>query len=115
MRLPILRTLCALGVAALVAAGAPLAQTHAASVTASPLSVELYCPAAGLLCEAYAAGGSGVYSFEWTNARDPYQDGAYSGAYRICPAGQYGVVVEVTVSDGAAIATAGVAAVCRRT
>jgi hypothetical protein len=83
------------------------------SLLAVPLSVSLSC---GLymdfggygthVCDAYGSGGSGEYSYSWTNAYEFYYAGYWSQAEVDCYAYGYGfnwpvdVWVTVTDSDG---------------
>lgn len=88
----------AIAVAGSVGAGAP---TSAATATpsASTLSVEMFCQDSGSSCEAYATGGSGGYTFTWTNAIEWRRESDYSAAVPQCSRFNKGVWVKVSVTD----------------
>ena len=90
--------------AALIAAGVAVGAAPvqgAAGPAATPLGVYLTCDPG--FCEAYAEGGTGGYTYEWTNATELSDVGAYSTAYPNCPTGTgphtWYVYVNVTVRD----------------
>lgn len=68
---------------------------------AAPLSVTLNCDP--MICEAWADGGTGVYSFSWENASEQGEHGAFSSADPYCLPGSgpgaWYTYVRVTVTD----------------
>lgn len=96
--------------AALLAAGLGAGWPEARASGAAPLSVTLDC--GDPVCVAEAAGGTGSYSFTWTNAHERYDSNGFSTADPICPGypdfpDSY-VYVSVTVTDSSgATASAG--------
>ncbi len=95
MRHSILRTLIVLCVAGVLAAGSGVAPAAASN----PLDVTLSCLPDALLCEAYASGGSGSYTFTWTNASEYYTEPGYSEAYPHCFDYVSGLLIKVKVTD----------------
>lgn len=68
----------------------------------TPLSLTALCE--GIYCEAYAEGGSGPYSFTWTNMTEMFDADGYSAAQLNCPFyGQKLVTVTVTDSNGSTV------------
>lgn len=109
---PILRTLCAVALAGSLGEAAPTSVATAPLVT-STLSVELSCRDDGSSCEAYATGGSGGYTFTWTNAIEWRNEYGYSAAIPQCTEIMRGVFVQVTVADSAGgTTTEGIGARC---
>jgi hypothetical protein len=71
-----------------------------ASTPSSPLFLSMNCENG--YCEAVASGGSGVYSFSWTNAWEISEDMFLSSAEPACyTSGTITVSVRVTDSNGA--------------
>lgn len=92
-----------------------LAAALGATAPATPLSVSMTCSSG--LCEAWADGGTGVYTFTWTGASENGERGAFSSADYTCPRsllpGQYLYVsVQVTDSSGASVSPGDYAVDC---
>jgi hypothetical protein len=96
MRHSIRRTLAVLCVAGAMAAGFGVAPAAASD----PLNVTLSCQPDANMCQAYASGGSGSYTFTWTNASEYYSEPGYSEAYPHCFDYVSGLLVRVKVTDG---------------
>lgn len=117
MRLPTFRELSAalLAMALTAFSGAGRAEARTSEPAAPPLalSVSLYCSSSAINCQAIASGGTGGYSFTWTNANEGLTDGSSSEAAPQCWSGHTRFTVSVTVTDGtAATATASKYFVC---
>jgi hypothetical protein len=99
MRVPKFRAVTSAALAAALTAipGAGRAETHAAPAA---ISVNLQCTSDSITCEAVAWGGTGAYSFVWTNAEEGYTEGSYSEAAPHCWSGHSKFTVSVTVTDG---------------
>ncbi|HEX6095006.1 MAG TPA: hypothetical protein VF432_01685 [Thermoanaerobaculia bacterium] len=82
--------------------GAGRAETGktAPAVRTTGITVTMYCTSDSITCEAVATGGSGGYSFAWTNAELGYTEGNYSEAAPQCWSGHNKFTVSVTVTDG---------------
>ena len=104
MRLPTPHGVAAVGLAAALMAlpGAGRAETRpsAAPVPAEAISVSLYCESDAIFCQAIASGGTGPYTFVWTNANEGYTEGSSSEAAPQCWSGHNKFTVSVTVTDG---------------
>lgn len=68
---------------------------------ATGITVTMSCTQDSISCEAVASGGSGNYSFVWTNATEGVTDGNYSEAAPHCWSGHTKFTVSVAVTDDA--------------
>lgn len=111
MRIPIFRTVSAVSLAVALSAFSGAGSAEAAPAHA--LSVSMYCESDAITCDAYASGGTGGYTFSWTNANEGGTSGNQSTAGPHCWSGHTRFTVSVTVTDGlGATATASKYFVC---
>lgn len=104
MRLPTLRGISAASLVVALTAfhggGRAEARPSAPAAPTQAISVSLYCEGDAIFCVAAASGGTGAYTFTWTNANVGYTSGNYSEASPHCWSGHSQFTVRVTVTDG---------------
>jgi hypothetical protein len=99
-----MRAVPARSFAALAMAAGLAAFAHAPAAPTSALSVSMYCEYG--YCEATASGGSGNYTWSWTNANPDNTTGQISTATPCWTYNNQTVLVTASVNDGSSTASA---------